>query len=118
MMEEKYNYYKELHPEWSHEQIMAAVSIAMSAGNEISKAGADVSSDNPELIQSILQNARDWLKVVLPDVFAKVAEFFDFLINNIGVWVGKGLGYIIDAIDYLYQKGKIVIEALNTPVNK
>lgn len=32
-MEEKYEYYKKLHPEWSHEQIVAAVSVEMSAAH-------------------------------------------------------------------------------------
>lgn len=115
-MEEKYNHYKELHPEWSHEQIMAAVSIDMSASVEVSKAGAEVNPNDPDLIRSILQNARDWLKEVLPDVFSKVAVFFDNLINHIGEWVVKGLGYVIDAIDYLYQKGKMVVNTLNAPI--
>lgn len=117
-MEEKYRYFKDLHPDWSHEQIMAAVSISMSAGNEISKAGPDISPNEPELVRSILQNARDWLKDVLPDVFKKVSEFFDILINNVGSLIGKGLTYIIDSLDYLYQKGKIIIETLKMPVEK
>lgn len=111
-MEEKYEYYKKLHPEWSQEQIMAAVSIDMSAANEVSKAGKDADPNDPELIGAVLQGAREWLHEVLPEVFAKVAEFFDYLITNIGKWAEKGLAYVVDAIDYLYQKGKIVVFAL------
>ena len=115
MMEEKYNYYKKLHPEWSHEQIMAAVSIEMSAADKVTKAGKDADPNDPELIRSVLLGAKEWLHEVLPEVFAKVANFFDDLINNIGKWIEKGLGYVINAIDYLYQKGKNVVEALKEP---
>lgn len=113
-MEEKYEYYKKLHPEWSHEQIVAAVSAA----NEVTKAGKDANPNDPDLIRSVLQGAKEWLREVLPDVFAKVANFFDELINNVGKWVEKGLNYVIDAIDYLYKKGRTVVEALKEPTDK
>ena len=117
-MDEKYEYYKKLHPEWSHEQIVAAVSVEMSAANEVTKAGKDANPNDPDLIRSVLQGAKEWLREVLPDVFAKVANFFDELINNVGKWVEKGLNYVIDAIDYLYKKGRTVVEALKEPTDK
>lgn len=115
-MEEKYNHYKSLHPEWSHEQIMAAVSIEMSAANKVTDAGENADPNDQELIRSVLLGAKEWLHEVLPEVFAKVANFFDDLINNIGKWLAKGLGYVFDAIDYLYKKGKTVVEALKDPM--
>ena len=74
--------------------------------------------NDPDLIRSVLQGAKEWLREVLPDVFAKVANFFDELINNVGKWVEKGLNYVIDAIDYLYKKGRTVVEALKEPTDK
>lgn len=117
-MEEKYKHFKEAHPEWSHEQIMAAVSIVMSSSNEITKAGPDVRPDDPELIRSILQGARNWLHDVLPEVFTKIADFFDILIRNIGSVISKGLGCIIDAIEYLYEKSKVIKAFIETPVEE
>lgn len=112
MDNQKYEYYKKLHPEWSEEQIIAAVSVDMSAANVITKAGKDVTPNDPDIIRDVLDGARNWLKEVLPDVFAKVAEMFEKLINNIGAWAQKGLEYVIDAIDFLYKKGKTVFNAL------
>lgn len=115
-MEEKYKYYKEKHPDWSEEQIKAAISIDLSAGNVINKAGKDV-TNSPDLIKDVLKGAKEWLQEVLPDVFAKVASFFDEMINTIGLWVEKGLTYVIDALDYLWSKGKVAVEALKQPLD-
>lgn len=117
MYNERYEHYKKLHPEWSEDQIKAAVSIDMSASNVISKEGKDVSPNDPDIIKSILEGARDWLKEVLPDVFSRVSSFFDKLITSVGEWVQKGLAYAINAVEYLYEKGKTVIDALKTPIN-
>lgn len=97
----KYNHYKELHPDWSEEQIIAAVSIEMNAENVISREGKDVNPDDPDLIREILVGARDWLEEVLPNIFAKVSHFFESLLSTIGDWVAKGLTYVVDAIAYL-----------------
>lgn len=98
MSNEKYNYYQKLHPEWSEEQIWAAVSIDMNAAKEINERGNDVSPNDPDLIKAVLDGARDWLREVLPNVFVKVQVFFDKLILSIGEWVQKGLSYVLELI--------------------
>ena len=98
MSKEKYNYYQKLHPEWSEEQIWAAVSIDMNAAKEINERGNDVSPNDPDLIKAVLDGARDWLREVLPNVFVKVQAFFDKLILSIGEWVQKGLSYFLELI--------------------
>lgn len=100
----KYQYYKTLHPEWSEEQIAAAVSIDMSAENVISREGKDASPNDPDLIKNILEGARNWLQEVLPSIFAKVSHFFESLISTIGDWVARGLTYVLDAISKLLNK--------------
>ena len=98
MSNEKYDYYQRLHPEWSEEQIWAAVSIDMNAAKEINERGNDVSPNDPDLIKAVLDGARDWLRDVLPNVFVKVQAFFDKMILSIGEWVQKGLSSVLELI--------------------
>ena len=112
---ERYDYYKKLHPDWSDDQIKVAISIELSAEDKINKAGHDASPNDPVLMRSIIEGARNWLRDVLPDVFAKVGEFFDKMIQTVGQWVQKGLAFAINAIEYLYEKGLKVFDALTTP---
>lgn len=111
-----YDYYKKLHPEWSEEQIWIAVSLNLE-GEKTVDSNKDVDIHDPDVIKGILEGARNWLKEVLPSIFVKVARFFEDLISNLGQWVQKGLEYVLNAIEYLYDKGKLVAEALKTPVN-
>ena len=114
MNNERYDYYKKLHPEWSDEQIWIAISLSMEADKTVDE-GKDVSPNDPDVMKGILEGARNWLREVLPNIFAKVSDFFDKLIATVGDWIQKGLSYALDAIEYLYEKGKKVIEALKTP---
>ena len=100
----KYDYYKAKHPEWSDEQIWTAVSLDMESDKVIDEKGADVDPNDPDMIKEVLDGARRWLSEVLPDVFAKVAKFFDTLLTTIGEWVQKGLSHVVEAIAYLLNR--------------
>ena len=102
MNNEKYNEIKAKHPDWSDEQIWTAISLDMEADNVIENKGADVDPNDPDIIKEIILGARQWLSEVLPQIFEKVAKFFDKLITTIGTWVQKGLTYVIDLIDTLF----------------
>lgn len=104
MESEKYNQIKAKHPEWSDDQIWTAISLDMQTDTVISEKGEDVDPNDPDVISSILSGARTWLKEVLPNIFAKVSQFFDKLITTIGEWVQKGLTYVVDAISYLLNR--------------
>lgn len=97
----KYKFYKQLHPEWSDDQIKTAISIDLSADNEITRAGANVDPNDPDLISRIIEGARTWLAEVLPQVFERVKNFFEQLINTLASWVQKGLQYVVDLIGSL-----------------
>jgi len=101
---ERFSRYKELHPEWSDDQIWAAVSIEMEAENVLDKQGQDMKANDPGIIREILNGAKKWLKEVLPNVFAKVASFFERLINSIGDWIQKGLSFIVESIAKILGK--------------
>lgn len=100
----KYDYYKAKRPEWSDEQIWTAVSLDMESDKVIDEKGADVDPNDPDMIKEVLDGARKWLSEVLPDIFVKVAKFFDTLLTTIGEWVQKGLSYVVEAIAYLLNR--------------
>ena len=102
MNNKMYNEIKAKHPDWSDEQIWTAISLDMEADNVIENKGADVDPNDPDIIKEIILGARQWLSEVLPQIFEKVAKFFDKLITTIGTWVQKGLTYVIDLIDTLF----------------
>ena len=86
----RYNYYKELHPEWSEEQIWTAVSIDMQAANTIKKGGEDIDINDEEIIRLIISSAKEWLEEVLPAIYKKVAAFFQKALD----WIKQGIANI------------------------
>ncbi len=100
----KFNEIKAKHPDWSDEQIWTALSLNMEADNVIENAGDDIAPNDPDIIKEIIVGAQNWLKEVLPNIFAKVAQFFERMISTIGEWVQKGLSYVVDAIARLLGK--------------
>jgi hypothetical protein len=90
----RYNYYKELHPEWSDEQIWTAISIDMQTKVTVENGDNNVDITDPEVISSILRKAGDWLKSVLPHVFEKIGKFIDSAIASVITWAKNGLSYI------------------------
>lgn len=100
----KFNEIKAKHPDWSDEQIWTALSLNMEADNVIENAGDDIDPNDPDIIKEIIVGAQNWLKEVLPNIFAKVAQFFERMISTIGEWVQKGLSYVVDAISRLLGK--------------
>ena len=76
-IEERMRMLKEKHPQWSDEQIKSAIAIELSAGNVVDKAGKDASPEDPDIVRAVLEGAKEWLHEVLPEVFVKVAAFFD-----------------------------------------
>lgn len=116
MLNERYNNIKELHPDWSEEQIQVACSLGMEVDKTIEE-NKDIDPDDPDVVKRIIEGARDWLREALPEIFAQVSSFFDYLLNTFGEWVKKGLSYLLDAAEYLYDKGKIVIDTLKTPLD-
>ena len=100
----KFKEIKTKHPDWSDEQIWTALSLNMEADNVIENAGDDIDPNDPDIIKEIIVGAQNWLKEVLPNIFAKVAQFFERMISTIGEWVQKGLSYVVDAIARLLGK--------------
>lgn len=95
---ERYSHYKTLHPEWSDDQIWAAISIEMEAENVLDKKGQDITANDPDIIREILNGAKNWLQEVLPNVFNAVSTFFDRMITTVGEWVQKGLIFVVESI--------------------
>lgn len=98
MKNERYDLYKRNHPEWSDEQIWTAISLDMQAENVVEKGGEDIDLEQPDVVEKILIGARDWLSTALPQIFQKVKDLFNNLINTIASWVQRGLQYVVDLI--------------------
>lgn len=99
---EEFNRLKELHPDWSDEQIWTAVSLNMNADKVIDAAGEDIDPNDPDVIETIIRGAMEWLDAVLPAIFEKVRNFFNNILSNFGQWVKKGLQYLFDIISESY----------------
>lgn len=98
---ERYKFYKSNYPDWSDEQIWMAISIDLKAKDTVKSNCGDIDLCDESVMVSIIEGARQWLNVVLPDIYEKVKVFFDKIIINIGKWIQKGLNYLIDKLDKL-----------------
>lgn len=100
----QFNRIKAKHPDWSDEQIWIALSLDLETDNVIERAKGDIDPNDPDIMRQIIVGARNWLREVLPSVFAKVGHFFDSMITTIGEWIQKGLTFVVDAIAHLLGK--------------
>lgn len=94
----RYEYYKQLHPDWSEEQLWTAVSIDEQAKKTVKEGGQDVNLMDSDIINRILIKAQEWLEEVLPIIFERVKKFFDDLLVSIASWAQRGIQYVIDLI--------------------
>lgn len=101
MSNPKYDEFKVKHPDWSDEQIWTAISLDMEADAVIENKGEDVNPNDPDIIQEILVGARKWLAEVLPQIYERVRDFFENVINTLASWVQKGIQYVVDLIESL-----------------
>lgn len=88
---------KSEHNDWSDEQIWTQVSVMLSAEDTITKQGPNVSLSE-DLLRLILEKAKDWLRNKLPEIFEKVVNFFDDLIDRLPQWAKKGLSFVFKVI--------------------
>lgn len=100
----KFDEIRRKHPDWSDEQVWAAVSISMEADNTVEKAGKDIDPNNPEILRSIIKGAQEWLKAVLPQIFEKLKALFNQLLARLGEWIQKGFEYIMVYIGEYFKR--------------
>lgn len=103
MNSERYNYYKQLHPDWSEEQIWTAVSIDMQAAKTVKQGGEDVDVTDPNVITDILSGAKRWLKEVLPNIFERIGKFIDNAIASVITWAKRGIQYLKELIETTFN---------------
>ena len=54
-----------------------------------------------KIIEMIVRQTRAWIERNLPNLMEKVRGFFDYVLDNIGDWIMKGINYLTDLIsDY------------------
>lgn len=88
---------KEKHSDWSDEQIWTNVSVMLSSGEAITNAGPDVTYSE-DLLRTVLEKAKEWLLETLPEIFAKVAVFFNELLESLPDWAKQGIKYAFKLI--------------------
>lgn len=94
----RYQYYKNLHPEWSEEQIWLAVSCDEQAKITVKNGGDDININSPEIIDHIIRAAQRWLEENLPYIFEKVKQFFANALRSLANWARRGWEYLLEII--------------------
>lgn len=92
---DKEQLFKELkgkHPDWSDEQIWTNISVMLSSSETITTSGPDVAYSE-DLLRTVLEKAKEWLLETLPEIFAKVADFFNELLESLPNWAKQGIKY-------------------------
>lgn len=103
MDNERYNYYKAQHPDWTEEQIWTAISIDMQTKQAVSNGNEDVDLTNPETVADIIRKASEWLKEVLPHIFEKIGKVLDHAIATVVSWVKHGFKYLQELIQKTFN---------------
>lgn len=88
---------KEKHPDWSDEQIWTNVSVMLAGEDAVIIAGPNP-APSEDLLRTVLEKAKEWLLETLPDIFAKVADFFTELIDSLPEWAKQGIRYAFKLI--------------------
>lgn len=94
--QERYDIYKEQHPDWSDEQIWTAISLDMETKKAVLEGGKDVDVHSREFVDKIIRKAMDWLDQVMPIVYEKVQRFLTKALECIGYWISKGWDYLVE----------------------
>lgn len=95
MEEQRYNYYKREHPEWSDEQIWTAIGLDIKSKEAVKAAGGEINGNDPDIVSRIVCGARNWLESILPDIFEKVKDIFDQILDHIYEWAKEKLEDIL-----------------------
>lgn len=80
------------HPEWTQEQTDTKSVLDCQIDDFISE--NPTTDITEQVIEIIIRQARIWIERNLPVLMEKVSDFFDYVLDNIGDWVMRGLGYL------------------------
>lgn len=92
-----FNELKEKHPDWSDEQIWTTISVMLSSEDAITASGPGTTYSE-DLLRTVLEKAKEWLLETLPDIFVKVADFFNDLLDSLPDWAKQGIKYAFKLI--------------------
>ena len=94
--EEAYQEACRMYPNMSEEGKWTQASVILNGGIIIDE-NPDV-KPTEDLLRLVLEKAKEWLYEKLPDIFAKVAGFFNDLIESLPQWAKNGLQQIFKFI--------------------
>ena len=95
--EEAYEEVSRMYPGMSEDGKWTQVSVMLNGADVISKQGPNV-SPTEDLLRLVLEKAKEWLFEVLPDVFMRVVDFINDLMDSLPEWAKKGIQYAIKVI--------------------
>lgn len=99
----RYEYYKNLHPDWSEEDIWLNVSIDKHVTDTVKNGGDDIDINTPKVMEYIIKKATDWIEENLPLIYEKVKAFFQTALNSVMEWASRGWEYLINLISASYS---------------
>lgn len=85
---------KQQHPDWTKDQAELQAVLDSKADDFINE-GKDITD---QVVELIVRQARIWIERNLPDLMEKVKDFFDYVLDNMGDWIMKGLNYLTELI--------------------
>lgn len=97
---ERFDRIKAKHPDWSDDQVWMALSLDLQQDATIEQ-NKDVDPNDPDIWNTIVTKAKDWLQEVLPVVFEKVKEFFNTLLKRLKEWIDENVPVIFEKIKEL-----------------
>lgn len=79
---------KAKHPDWSDDKIWTQVAVEIQGEIIVDK---NPNGNFQDILLQVLEKAKEWLLEKLPEIFAKVVDFFDNLLNSLPEWAKNGL---------------------------
>lgn len=93
----EYDLNRELHPNWSHNQIMLKLAVDDSIGDVLNKGNTDINPNNPVFLRALLNGAKEFLSSV-GCVALEILTFLDDAIDSLTDLIAKGISWVGDAL--------------------
>lgn len=100
----QYDLQKQLHPDWSHSQLMMSAKVMGVLGDRLTKPGGD--PNEPDFLIQVLIEAKKWLNT-FTKVSKDVISLLDNAINELCLAIERGVAWlgnkISDFLNWLFN---------------
>lgn len=87
---------RDIHPEWSEDQVSVKSAMDIQADNLISENPKEGITD--EVVRILVERSKLWIERHLPEIYERVQVAFQYILDNIGTWISKGIEYLSELI--------------------